>query len=77
MEHHELCTRAATELEVTRPCEMTTDHEVAHLAYLAAHGPEMPLNYNEAIQSPYAEQWQAMEEEFNFILSLYYQVHSV
>ena len=36
--------------------------------YLAACGPEMPLNYNEAIQGPYAEQWQrAMEEEFNLL----------
>jgi len=56
--HRELCARAATELEITRLREMTTDHEVAHLAYLAAHGPEIPLNYNEAIQSPYGEPWQ-------------------
>jgi len=49
MEHCELHARAATELEITRPREMTTDHEVAHLAFLAVHGPKMPLNYNEAI----------------------------
>ena len=48
-EHRELRARATAEFEIARPHKPLTDHEVAHLAYLAVHGPDTPLNYNEAV----------------------------
>jgi hypothetical protein len=36
---------------------------------MAAHGPETPLSYHDAVRSPQANQWhKAMQEEYNMLM---------
>ena len=58
-----------TQLEASEPNKPSRDLEVAHLAYMAAHGPDTPLNYHDALRSPQADEWhKAMKEEYNLLI---------
>jgi len=46
----------------------TIEQEVIHLVYMAAHRPDTPLSYHDAVKSSQADEWRiAMEEEFNLL----------
>jgi hypothetical protein len=69
-ERRELKARARAEAESqdSQPQKPTSEQEVAHLAYMAAHRPDTPLSYHDAVKSPQANEWHiAMEEEFNLL----------
>jgi hypothetical protein len=70
-ERHALKAKAAVEAQVT-PSEQSKpsqDLEVAHLACMAAYGPETPFSYHDTIKSPQAGEWhKAMKEEFNMLM---------
>ena len=52
-------------VEASRPL---AEQEIVQLAYMAAHGPDTPLSYADAIKSKYADEWrEAMEEEINIL----------
>ena len=58
-----------TQSAPSKPSQPSRDFEVAHLAYMAAHGLETPLSYHDAVRSPQADQWhKAMEEEYNMLM---------
>ena len=53
------------EEETTTP---TPDEKLANVAYMAAYGPFTPSNYEEAINSPHADEWiKAMKEELGML----------
>ena len=46
----------------------TSQHETAVLAYLAAHGPDTPMNFREASTGKDSDQWwKSMKEEINML----------
>jgi hypothetical protein len=60
--------RAEAESQDSQLQKPTSEQEVAHLAYMAAHRPDTPLSYHDAVKSPQANEWHiAMEEEFNLL----------
>ena len=69
-EQRELKARAKAEAKSqdSQPQKPTSEQEVAHLAYMAVHGPDTPLSYPDAVKSPQANEWHiAMEEEFSLL----------
>ena len=71
-ERHKLWAQAIKEANVSVPPSIpevpTSEQEVAHLAYMAAHGKQTPMHYWDAIQSPDASHWQkAMDNEIDML----------
>jgi len=63
---------ATAEANIQEPTEASrplAEQEIVQLAYMAAHGPDTPLSYADAIKSKYADEWrEAMTEEFNTLI---------
>jgi len=60
--------KAEAESQDLQPHKPTNEQEIAHLTYMAAHGPDTPLSYHDAVKSPQANEWHtAMEEEFDLL----------
>jgi Reverse transcriptase (RNA-dependent DNA polymerase)/GAG-pre-integrase domain len=62
---------AAAETNTQEPAKASrplAEQKIVQLAYMAAHGPDTPLSYADAIKSKYADEWrEAMEEEINIL----------
>jgi len=64
--------KAVAEANTQEPAEASrplAEQEIVQLAYMAAHGPDTPLSYADAIKSKYADEWrEAMIEEINTLI---------
>ena len=67
--HQQTATAETNIQEPTEASRPLAEQEIVQLAYTAAHGPDTPLSYADAIKSKYADEWrEAMTEEFNTLI---------
>lgn len=71
--HQQTATAEANTQEPAEASRPLAEQEIVQLVYMAAHRPDTPLSYADAIKSKYADEWrEAMIEDINTLQYLHH-----